>query len=533
MSRILLAVALVIMSVVVLDPSSARAAGSGPPNLVLAGEIAGASSYDHVILLWDERLDQRVTPVAGEFFVTVDSIEQPAAGASYLLSGLGGPDSFIDASGTTIMRLDLQPGTTVDANSIIQIRYAPGATPLRDLSLTPAAPFAGFSAQVHSDFGIHFIAAFVDADHGANRVALTFSSQLDLSSIPAATDFVVTITRGAGSFTDAVTAVQPIHPDLGMGIVDLVLTTPVALGDTVAVSYTPGANPLRQRGGALMVFDPITDSPALLSLASDVQQSGVAPNGTVSTSTGAEPTTFDPIATTVTSPIAATVTLNEVQVSSNPPGYTFFGQQVVIKTSADATVDAPFVFRFELDASLVPLGETKDTLVVLRDGEPVGPCTEAVRAVPTPCVALRELLGVEGDIAITVRTAAASTWNFATVRPYTFGGFLQPVDHRPMVNTTTAGRAIPVKFSLGGDRGMAILAAGSPASQLIPCDALASLDPVETTVSLGSSTLTYSPGADTYTYVWKTDKAWAGTCRRLLITFGDGSTAEALFNFGK
>lgn len=34
-----------------------------------------------------------------------------------------------------------------------------------------------------------------------------------------------------------------------------------------------------------------------------------------------------------------------------------------------------------------------------------------------------------------------------------------------------------------------------------------------------------------YDYVWKTDKAWAGTCRRLTVTLAGDSTREALFSF--
>jgi hypothetical protein len=33
--------------------------------------------------------------------------------------------------------------------------------------------------------------------------------------------------------------------------------------------------------------------------------------------------------------------------------------------------------------------------------------------------------------------------------------------------------------------------------------------------------------------VWKTDKAWAGTCRQLQLKFIDGSTQTANFNFKK
>ena len=49
----------------------------------------------------------------------------------------------------------------------------------------------------------------------------------------------------------------------------------------------------------------------------------------------------------------------------------------------------------------------------------------------------------------------------------------------------------------------------------------------------GKSGLSYDATTDTYTYVWKTDKAWAGTCRRLIVSFGDGSVRTADFAFAR
>jgi hypothetical protein len=114
---------------------------------------------------------------------------------------------------------------------------------------------------------------------------------------------------------------------------------------------------------------------------------------------------------------------------------------------------------------------------------------------------------------------------------YHFGGFRQPVDALPTINQMKAGGAVPVKFSLGGDQGLSIFAAGYPKSQLIACDATATVAGIETTVSAGGSSLSYDPLSDTYTYVWKTDKSWAGTCRQLVLSFVDGSVQRATFSF--
>src|SRR5215813_13770092 len=73
--------------------------------------------------------------------------------------------------------------------------------------------------------------------------------------------------------------------------------------------------------------------------------------------------------------------------------------------------------------------------------------------------------------------------------PFPFQGFFAPVQNPPMVNTVKAGQAIPVKFSLGGDWGLAIFTAGSPASQPVSCTSLSSSNLSEETVSAGGSGL--------------------------------------------
>ena len=114
---------------------------------------------------------------------------------------------------------------------------------------------------------------------------------------------------------------------------------------------------------------------------------------------------------------------------------------------------------------------------------------------------------------------------------YNFVGFFQPVDNAPTVNTVAAGRSLPVKFSLTGYQGMGIFAAGFPASQAIACSTGAPTSPIEETVTVGGSSLSYDATTDRYTYIWKTDKMWKGSCRKLVLKFSDGSSREAIFQF--
>jgi hypothetical protein len=112
---------------------------------------------------------------------------------------------------------------------------------------------------------------------------------------------------------------------------------------------------------------------------------------------------------------------------------------------------------------------------------------------------------------------------------WAFTGFLQPVDPMPTVNVVKAGSGVQVKFGLGGDKGLAIFAAGFPASQPVSCDATAPQDDVEATVTAGNSSLSYDASTQLYGYTWKTEKSWAGTCRLLSLTLVDGTTRQASF----
>ncbi len=116
---------------------------------------------------------------------------------------------------------------------------------------------------------------------------------------------------------------------------------------------------------------------------------------------------------------------------------------------------------------------------------------------------------------------------------YRFSGFFQPVDDPPVLNVAKAGSSIALKFSLGGDQGLAILASGSPSTSAIGCDNAAPTDDVtvDPTDTAGKSGLSYSAGDGQYTYVWKTAKSWSGTCRRLTVTLTDGTAHSANFKF--
>lgn len=129
------------------------------------------------------------------------------------------------------------------------------------------------------------------------------------------------------------------------------------------------------------------------------------------------------------------------------------------------------------------------------------------------------------------RNVYAATFTIPPVATaYNFNGFFSPVDDDPTPNIVNAGRSVPVKFSLGGDQGLDIFAPNSPASTEIGCDSSEEGDQIEQTVIASTNSLSYDPLTDRYTYVWKTLKAWKGTCRMFALTLDDGTTHLARFS---
>ncbi|HEX8775139.1 MAG TPA: immunoglobulin-like domain-containing protein [Pyrinomonadaceae bacterium] len=125
----------------------------------------------------------------------------------------------------------------------------------------------------------------------------------------------------------------------------------------------------------------------------------------------------------------------------------------------------------------------------------------------------------------------SSSCSFTVTVLYNFTGFFQPVDNLPTLNQVNAGKAIPVKFSLSGNKGLNIFAPNSPSSGVIQCGTNDPVVDIEETVTAGGSSLSYTAGSDQYNYVWKTESSWAGTCRQLVLQLNDGSVHRANFKF--
>jgi hypothetical protein len=129
------------------------------------------------------------------------------------------------------------------------------------------------------------------------------------------------------------------------------------------------------------------------------------------------------------------------------------------------------------------------------------------------------------------KSSSRSGLSLEIKEPFPFTGFFDPVKNPPVMNQMNAGRSVPIKFSLGGDQGLAIFATGFPQSRPLQCDTQTPIDSVEGTTTAGASSLSYDSATSLYTYIWKTEKSWAGTCRQFNMKLIDGQTYTLNFRF--
>ena len=160
-------------------------------------------------------------------------------------------------------------------------------------------------------------------------------------------------------------------------------------------------------------------------------------------------------------------------------------------------------------------------------GDPITPaysCHDDVDGSNVPCKA-SPLDTTPGTHVFRVDSVdSAGNASFATstysVR-YPFDGFYSPLVTEPAVASFRAGDTVPVKFSLGGDRGLDVVARAA----WRPCGVTTN----DSSPAFGS--LSYSTGPDRYTIMWQSDKSWAGSCREFLLTLRDGTTHAAFVSF--
>jgi Tol biopolymer transport system component len=173
------------------------------------------------------------------------------------------------------------------------------------------------------------------------------------------------------------------------------------------------------------------------------------------------------------------------------------------------------------DGAIVARGAVLDAAFACTDaGSGVATCAGPNGPLDTTTPGRHEFTITAAD-AVGNRTSLTSSYSVG----YAWGGFLTPP-----LGHVHAGGVIPVAFSLGGDFGDHVVAAGSPRSVPVVCgstDVPAGGDPVR---MLGFG-VRYMSGWGRYLLVWQTDRAWAGTCRAFVLTLSDGSTHAFVVRF--
>jgi hypothetical protein len=205
--------------------------------------------------------------------------------------------------------------------------------------------------------------------------------------------------------------------------------------------------------------------------------------------------------------IAASTTFKVIVRDTTPPAIATHGDVI-----ATATANSQAVVSYTAPSANDLVDGTLETTCVPASGSTFNVGTTAVTC------------------SVTDAAGNTATSTFNVIVNYAFDGFFRPVDRLPTVNVVKAGQAIPVKFSLGGNQGLAIFAAGYPKVVAMACSG-AVQDAVEETVTAGGSSLQYDATTGQYIYVWKSDKSWAGSCRQLQVKFADGTTQVANFSF--
>ena len=102
-------------------------------------------------------------------------------------------------------------------------------------------------------------------------------------------------------------------------------------------------------------------------------------------------------------------------------------------------------------------------------------------------------------------------------QPFAFSGF-KPKATRLL--TMAAGLAAPITFSLDGDQGLAVLAAGTPTVEAVTCPGLKPAA-VKTPAPSSAPKFSYKPVPAVYKYLWKSPSTPG--CVDVTIRLIDGS----------
>jgi Tol biopolymer transport system component len=112
-------------------------------------------------------------------------------------------------------------------------------------------------------------------------------------------------------------------------------------------------------------------------------------------------------------------------------------------------------------------------------------------------------------------------------------GFSAPVDNQPVLNSTKAGRAVPLKWHLtdASNAPVTNLTTATVSVQNLSCGLGVTTDELEETFAGGSGLQNLGNGD--YQLNWKTSSTYAGSCKTMVLDLGGGVTVRADFRFTK
>ena len=202
---------------------------------------------DRLTLTWNEPLDKNSVPAPGDFTV-LRSVSGEAVKVDVLAVRIG-----VEMDGEMDYRkVELRLEEAVRHVSQVKAGYTPPrANPLKDPAGNAAPGFAPrrVDNRTPDPAAPAGPGTAVSATVNGTALTLTFGAALDAGSVPATGDFTVRVPHLTAS-GERLT----LLPDVDLVAVEghaavLTLRQPVRHGETATVSYTPGATPLRVRGG--------------------------------------------------------------------------------------------------------------------------------------------------------------------------------------------------------------------------------------------------------------------------------------------
>jgi hypothetical protein len=227
------------------------------------------------------------------------------------------------------------------------------------------------------------------------------------------------------------------------------------------------------------------------------------------------------------------VTTQNAPVDTTPDPFTFVAQTnvalntlVTSNSIAVTGLNAPSPISVTSGSYSINGGTFTSAVGTVNNGDSVRVQLMSSGSYATTTIATLTIGGVSGTFIVTTQISQSQA--------YVFSGFFSPVDNLPIVNSAKAGQAVPVKWRLTDSSGTPISGPTSfrdLGSYMINCGSLIG-DPIDAIeeYAAGTSGLQYD-GDGYWQFNWKTPKTYAGQCRTMVITLGDGSKHEADFKF--